>query len=221
MFELNSLPPAIDPALLALLGRAEPATIGHFLHEGFMDPEIRALFADRRIAGTAITARAPGPDGSAVHYAIGQARPGDVLVIDRGGDRKHACMGGAVAYAARAAGLAGIIVDGVVTDIGELRQYGVPVWARGLSPITVKTLGFGGGFCVPIACGGVSVLPGMAIFADENGVLVLPVAAIEAAATRAIAMQQAEKTTLARIDAGEKYPDIMGTTDAIRAAGSR
>ncbi len=215
MYELRPPPRQIDGALLDILRQAEPATIGHFLHTGFMEPGIRGLFPDIRIAGTAVTVLAPGPDATIVHYAIGQARPGDILVIDRCGDMKHACMGGAVAYAARKAGVAGIIVDGMVTDIGELRQYGVPVWARGLSPITVKLLGLGGGFGVPVSCGGVAVMPGAAIFADENGVLVLEPDQIEAAATRAIGMQNDEKRTLARLDAGENYPDIIGSTAII------
>jgi 4-hydroxy-4-methyl-2-oxoglutarate aldolase len=216
LYVLNPLPTQIDNTLLDLLRKAEPATIGHFMHTGFMDPGMRAFFPDIRIAGTAVTVRAPGPDATIIHYAIGQARPGDILVIDRCGDMKHASMGGAVAYAARKAGVAGIIVDGMVTDIGELRQYGVPVWARGLSPITVKLMGLGGGFSVPVSCGGVAVTPGDAIFADENGVLVLPPDQIEVAATRAIGMQSEEKKTLARIDAGEKYPDIIGSTAIIQ-----
>jgi 4-hydroxy-4-methyl-2-oxoglutarate aldolase len=215
MYELRPPPRQIDGALLDILRQAEPATIGHFLHTGFMQPGIRGLFPDIRVAGTAVTVLAPGPDATIVHYAIGQARPGDILVVDRCGDMKHACMGGAVAYAAKKAGVAGIIVDGMVTDIGELRQYGVPVWARGLSPITVKLLGLGGGFGVPVSCGGVAVMPGAAIFADENGVLVLEPDQIEAAATRAIGMQNDEKRTLARLDAGENYPDIIGSTAII------
>ncbi len=216
MYVLKPLPPQIDEMLLDLLRKAEPATIGHFLHTGFMEPAIRGLFPNVRIAGTAVTVRAPSADGVMVHYAVGQARRGDVLVIDRCGDLKHACIGGAVAYAAKKAGIAGIVVDGMVTDIGELRDYGVPVWARGLSPITVKLLGLGGDFCKPVSCGGVAVNPGDAIFADENGVLVLNPSQIEAAAKRAIGMQTEERTTLARLDAGEKYPDILGSTAIIR-----
>lgn len=216
MYVLKPLPPQIDEKLLDLLRKAEPATIGHFLHTGFMEPAIRGLFPNVRIAGTAVTIRAPGPDGVLIHHAVGEARPGDILVIDRCGDHKHACIGGAVAYAARKAGIAGIIVDGMVTDIGELRDYGVPVWARGLSPVTVKLLGLGGDFCVPISCGGTTVNPGDAIFADENGVLVLNPTQIEAAATRAIGMQMEEKRTLARIDAGEKYADILGSSAIIQ-----
>jgi regulator of RNase E activity RraA len=221
MFTLNPLPPKIDETLLALLRQAEPATIGHFLDNGFMDPGVRALFPDVRIAGTAVTVRSPGADAVIIHHALGQCRPGDILVIDRCGDHKHACAGGAVAYAARKAGIIGIVVDGMVTDIGELRGYGVPVWARGLSTITQRKLGLGGGFCVPISCGGVAVRPGDAVFADENGVLVLDPADIAWAAKRAIGLQLEEKTTLARIDAGERIADIVGSTALIQKARAR
>ena len=217
MYTLEPLPPQIDAAMLDLLRKAEPATIGHFLHTGFMEPAIRGLFPDIRIVGTAVTVRAPGADGVMVHHAVAKARPGDVVVIDRCGDLRHACVGGAVAYAARKAGVAGIVVDGFVTDIGELRAYGVPVWARGLSPVTTKILGLGGAFCVPVSCGGVAVRPGDAVFADENGVLILDPADIAWAAKRAIGMQQEEKKTLARIDAGESYADILGSTALIEA----
>lgn len=216
MLVINPLPPQIDPTLLKLLASAEPATIGHFLHTGFMDPAIRGFSRDVRIAGTAVPIRVPGVDGTMVHYALGQVRPGDVLVMDRCGDMRHAAFGGAVAYAARVAGVAGVIVDGVVTDLGELRQYAVPVWARGPSAVTTKRLYQAGEFCVPVSCGGVPVRPGDAILADENGVLVLAPDAIEAAANRAIALQTAEKTTLKRLDAGEKLPDITGASQGIR-----
>ena len=216
MYIINDLPAPIDAHLLELLVQAEPAVIGHFRHTGFMDPGIRAHFQDRRVAGTAVTLRVPAMDGAIFHYAIGKARPGDFLVIDRCGDMSIAAMGGAVAYAARAVGVAGIIVDGLVTDLGELRQYGVPVWSRGTSAVTTKTLGLGGEFCIPISCGGVGVSPGDAILADENGILVMPACDIHASATRAIQMSKDEKLTLARIDAGEKYPDILGTSKIIR-----
>jgi 4-hydroxy-4-methyl-2-oxoglutarate aldolase len=221
MYVLNPLPKPVAPALIELLVQVEPAVIGHFRYTGFMSPAIRAHFQDRRIAGTAVTVRAPGMDGAMVHYAVGQARPGDVLVIDRCGDEAIATIGGAVAYAARAAGVAGIVVDGLVTDLGELRQYGMPVWSRGTSAVTVKTLGLGGDFCVPVSCGGVAVNPGDAVLADENGILVIPPADIEYSVKRAIQMVQDEKRTLARIDAGEKYPDITGSSQVILEAIER
>jgi regulator of RNase E activity RraA len=217
MYTVRTLPLQIDPRLLELLVKAEPATIGHVLHIGFMDSGMRGILPDVRIAGTAVTVRCPGPDCTMIHYALGQIRPGDVLVIDRCGDHKHAATGGAVAYAARKAGVKGIILDGVVSDLGELRQFGVPVWARGASVVTAKHLDLGGEFCTPVSCGGVSVRPGDAILADENGVLVLDPAAIESRATEAIRMQQDEKLLFARLDSGEKLPDISGATQRVLA----
>src|SRR6185437_14166863 len=199
MFVINDPPPAIAADELDLLRRAEPATIGHFRHVGFMEPGIRSLLSGHRVAGTAVTVRCFGPDTAIVHYALGKVRPGDVLVIDRAGDLRHAACGGGVAFAARAAGCVGIIIDGMATDIDELREYGLPVWARGLSTVTGKRLFLHGEFGTPVSCGGVSVEPGDAILADENGVLVMEPHEIEAAAARAVGMQKAEQGTLARL----------------------
>lgn len=216
MFVLKDLPPQIDPALLETLRSAEPATIGHFRHVGFMDPAIRALLPDyRRIAGTAVTVRAYGDDTSIVHYALGKIRPGDILVMDRAGDARHAMCGGGVAFAANAAGCAGVIIDGMATDIQELREVGMPVWARGLSVVTGKSRFLHGEFCIAVSCGGVAVEPGDAILADENGVLVMKPYEIVEAAARAVAMQDAEKAALKRVAAGEKLPDINGTNARI------
>jgi 4-hydroxy-4-methyl-2-oxoglutarate aldolase len=133
MFVVNEPPPQIASDMVALLRQAEPATIGHFRHVGFMDPGLRALLSGHRIAGTAVTVRCFGPDTTMVHYALGKLRPGDVLVIDRAGDTRHAACGGGVAFAARAAGCVGIIIDGMATDIDELREYGLR-YGREASP---------------------------------------------------------------------------------------
>ncbi len=221
MFILRSLPPGLDGKLVDTLVKAEPATIGHFRNWGFMDPGIRAMQPDVRIAGPAVTVRAPGMDGTIVGYALGQVRRGDVLVIDRCGDHRHAAFGGLVAYACKVAGLAGVIIDGVATDIGEVRKYGVPLWCRGLSAVTTKRIGLAGEFCVSVSCGGVNVTPGDVVIADECGIVVLDRTEAEAAAERAIGMQDAEAKSRARLDAGEKLPDISGATKALEEAMAR
>ena len=218
MFTLNALPAGLPSQLISKLRQAEPATIGHFRNWGFLDPAIRAMQAGVRIAGPAVTVRAPGVDGTIVGYALGQVRPGDVLVIDRCGDHRHAAFGGLVAYACKVAGLAGVIIDGVATDIGEVRKYGVPLWCRGLSAVTTKRIGLAGEFCVPVSCGGVDVRPGDVIIADECGIVVLPPADAEAIAERAIGMQEAEVKSRARLDAGEKLPDISGASKMLQEA---
>src|SRR5256885_9298078 len=184
MFTLNPLPPQIAASRVQKLVRAEPATIGHFRHWGFMDPGIKALLPDVRIAGPAVTVHQPGVDGTIIGYALGQLRPGDVLVVDRCGDMRHAGFGGVVAYAAKVAKVAGVIIDGVVADIGEIRQYGVPVWCRGLSAITTKRIGMGGSFCAPISCGGVAgKTRGVVIAAGCGAGVIGPAAAAEGPAS--------------------------------------
>ncbi len=215
MYLIHPLPQAIPASELALLARAEPATVGHFRTIGLMDAGIRAHSQDIRVAGTAVTVRMPGTDGGILHHAMGCARAGDILVIDRCGEAVTAAFGGAMAYAARQAGVAALIVDGLVTDLGELRQHGVPVWSRGPSVVTTRVLGLDGEFCGPVCCGGVVVHPGDAVLADENGVLVLPRSHIFSAAREAIAFQEQEKITLERLRAGEKFPDIVGSRATI------
>lgn len=221
MFTIKPLPDSLDRKSVEKLVRAEPATIGHFRNWGFMDPAIRAMQPDVRIAGPAVTVRAPGMDGTIVGYALGQVRRGDVLVIDRCGDHRHAAFGGLVAYACKVAGLAGVIIDGVATDIGEVRKYNVPLWCRGLSAVTTKRIGLAGEFCVPVSCGGVAVNPGDVIIADECGIVVLDRADAEAAAERAIGMQDAEVASRKRLDSGEKLPDISGATKVLQEALAR
>lgn len=207
---------------LDLLAKAEPGTIGHFRHAGFMDPAIRAVVPGGRVAGTAVTVRVPGAEGSVLPLALKYVRPGDILVVDRCGDARHACYGGLVGYAASKVGVAAVIVDGMVTDIDELRAYGVPVWARGLSAITGKPMGIGGTIGEPVACGGVTVRCGDAILADENGIFVVDPAEIEDVSFRAVAMQLAEEKTRVRLDDGLPLHDLLqrlaGQDDAPAAA---
>ncbi|MBT2324315.1 RraA family protein [Variovorax paradoxus] len=209
--ELGPLPAPCDPALLAALREAELATIGHFHDRGFLHRRIWAVAGARRTAGVAVTVRCEGIDGSILHHALGQLRPGDLLVIDRAGDDEVACLGGASALAAQLRGAVGVVVDGCVTDINDLREIGLPVWARGLSARTTRSDGAVGSFCRPVECGGVQVHAGDLVLADENGILVMSPHEARSLADKAIDMQQAEQATLSRLRAGETYPEILGT----------
>ena len=209
--ELGKLPPPCDPALLSLLADVEPATIGHFHERGFLHRRIQPIAGAMRSVGVAVTVRCEGTDGSILHHALGQLRPGDFLVVDRAGDDAIACIGGASALAARLRGAAGVVVDGCVTDIAELRQIGLPVWALGLSARTTRSQGATGSFCLPVQCGGVAVAPGDIVLADENGILVMARDEARALAEKAITLQNEEQHTLRRLRAGETYPQVLGT----------
>jgi 4-hydroxy-4-methyl-2-oxoglutarate aldolase len=215
MFVINPLPEQLSADLIALLERVETATVGHVLHSGFVDPAIRAVLPEKRVAGTAVTLRIPGPDSTLLHHILGLVRPGDFLVIDRAGDRRHACWGGVVTNAAKAAGVVGAVIDGPATDCSEIRRCDMPLWCRGPSPITTKLLGLEGAFNVPVTVGGQTVSPGDAVLADESGVLVVKREQAEAIARRALDMQEREITLLERIHKGEKLADISGASRII------
>ncbi len=217
MYQLNDMPAQIGAEAVALLEQVETATVGHFLHDSFVDPDIKAVLPDKRVAGTAVTLRLPGADSTLLHHVMKLVRPGDVLVIDRAGDVRHACWGGVVTHAAKQAGVAAAIIDGPATDLGEIRKEQMPMWCRGPSPITTKLLGLSGALNVPVSCGGQVVEPGDAVLADESGVLVLKPAQVEAVARRAIGMQEREVELLKKIHAGEKLPDLSGASDKIAA----
>jgi len=218
VYTVRDMPPSIPQKLVELLSGVETATIGHWRHIGFMNRGIHAMVRGRRVVGTAVTVAIPGPDSTMLHHALGLLRPGDILVVDRLGDERHACWGGAVTVAAKAAGATAGIVDGPCTDIAEIEASGFPVWARGLSPITTRIYNTGGGLNIPVSCGGAVVMPGDVILADDSGVLVLPVDEAEAIANQALARQARGQESERKIAEGlAKLGVLSGATEKVLA----
>jgi 4-hydroxy-4-methyl-2-oxoglutarate aldolase len=220
-FVLRDMPAQLDQRLVAKLSKVETATAGHIRQQGFCDRRIQSVMPGKRVAGTAVTLAIPGQDSTLLHHVLGLLRPGDVLVIDRLGDDKHACLGGGVAVAAKASGAVAAIVDGPCTDFSEIRAEDFPVWCRGPSPITTRLLGVAGAFNTPVNCGGAQVNPGDAVIADDSGVLIMPRAEAEAVADWALEKQAGEPKTHVRLRAGEKLGDISGATKIVMAKLSK
>ncbi|MGZ9724132.1 RraA family protein [Rhizobium miluonense] len=221
MFIVNAMPDQIPAEIVELLERTETATVGHIYHSGFVDRDIQAVLPQHRVAGTAVTVRIPTHDSAMLHYVINMARPGDIIVVDRCGDNRHACWGGGVTNAMKLAGVKAGIIDGPGTDFSEVRRLDFPLWCRGPSPITTKILGLEGAINVPVSVGGQTIEPGDAILADESGVLVLKLSEAEAVARKAIGMQEAELVMLERLRKGERIADISGATAMIDKALGR
>lgn len=214
-FIVREMPEQICGDDLELLGGAETATVGHWRVFGFMDRGIKGLLRGKRVVGTAVTLAIPGPDSTLLHHCVGKLRPGDILVVDRLGDDRHACWGGAVTVAAKAAGAVAGIVDGPCTDIAEIESSDFPMWCRGLSPITTRLYGLGGGFNIPVSCGGVPVLPGDAILADESGVLVLPSGEVQDVAREALRRQEIGRMREEQIRHGALLGELSGASAKI------
>jgi len=168
-----------------------------------VDPAIRAMVPDVRMAGPAVTLRAPD-DHLPVFSALAEAEPGDVLVIATDGGRL-AVFGELFATDARRRGLAGIVIDGLCRDVTGLRRLGLPVFARGTIPrsgATVARPPLG----ERVRCGGVDVAPGDLVFADDDGVAIAPAERFAAALEAAEGIARAERAILEALRRDETAP---------------
>ncbi|KUL28892.1 RraA family protein [Actinoplanes awajinensis] len=151
-----------------------PTTLADVLgRDQVMDIGIRPLWTPvPRVAGPAFTVRCPPGDNLMLHAAIYRAAPGSVIVVESG-DLDYALAGGNVCAVAHRNGVAAFVLDGLIRDLGEVRELGFPVFARGVIPIpgTKDTLGAHG---EPVRCGGITVRPGDTVVADEEGIVVVP-----------------------------------------------
>ncbi|MET4095488.1 RraA family protein [Arthrobacter sp. UYCu712] len=166
--------------------------------DGFVDPAIRSLLDGVKVAGPAVTVRIADHGAYAMNRALLELNPGAVLVVDMSGDHRNAPVGAVTAAAATAQGAAGVVVDGVATDILELRAAGLPVFARGTSCLTTKRVHCGGSAVnVPVQCGGIQVNPGDWVLGDDNGVIVLSPEVASEVLGQALAADAAEPALLA------------------------
>ena len=110
------------------------------------------------------------------------------------------------------------MVDGPCTDLAEIKSSDFPIWARGISPITTRLYNLGGGLNIPVSCGGVAVLPGDVVLADESGVLVLHRDEAEAIAREALRRQANGAEREAAVRRGAKLGDLTGASAKVLAA---
>ncbi|MEK9724089.1 MAG: RraA family protein [Rhodospirillaceae bacterium] len=218
-YVIHDMPDPVPAPLLEKCGRVETATIGHIRHMGFVDKAIQNVLNNGvTVAGTAVTLAIPGQDSTLLHHIIQFLRPGDVLCIDRLGDTKHACLGGGVAAAIVATGCVAVVIDGPCTDLPEITQYGLPVWSRGLAPVTTRIYDIGGSFNVPVSIGGAVVNPGDVVVADFSGVLVMPADDAEAHVDWALNKRDGEPAVHKKLlEEGAKLGDLSGASAKVAA----
>ena len=169
-----------------------------------VDPEVRAMVPDVRMAGPALTVVAED-DHLPVFGALAEAAPGDVLVIATNGGRL-AVLGELFATEARRRGLAGIVIDGYCRDVAGLRRLGLPVFARGTIPSSGSTVARTP-LRAPVRCGGLDVAAGDLVFADDDGVVIAPPERIAAALDAAEGIARAERAMLGAMARGEALHD--------------
>ncbi|MBM3926787.1 MAG: RraA family protein [SAR202 cluster bacterium] len=172
MITVNPRNDTLSKGLIEAYKKIAPASLGHALDSG-MDSAIRAIWKPVKLVGPALTVQAYPQVDSAVAKALDIARPGDVLVMNRGGDTRIANWGEFAAIGAMEAGVIGLVSDGAVTDQTALAALKFPTFARGTSAVTIKRHGVDeGAVNVPVHVGGVVVSPGDLVIADDDGVVV-------------------------------------------------
>lgn len=171
----------------------------------YLRAAIKPLRAGRTLRGRALTVSVPAGDNLAIHAALALAQPGDVLVVDAQGYTERAVMGGIMCAQAAASGIAGVVIDGAVRDAAELRQGLLPVFAAAISPAGPAKAG-GGSVNRQIQCGGVRVDPGDWILGDDDGLVVVAPAEMDAMVAAALTKAGAEARRMAAIACGELRP---------------
>ncbi len=143
---------------------------------GAMHPRIHLVSTPTQtiLSGVALTVKCPAGDNLAIHVALHMCGEDDVLVISNdGGDNKALVGEVMVAYLKYGRRAAGIVIDGPIRDIHEIRTWDFPVYCTGTTPCGPYKEG-PGEVNVPICCGGLNVNPGDVILADPDGVIVIP-----------------------------------------------
>lgn len=189
-----------------------PASVGHYINS-VMSSEIKPIYENIKIAGPAVTVSCPTIDSTVVHYIMKYIQAGDIIVIDRFGDLEFAAVGEMVALMAKNKKAAGIVIDGAVTDRTEIKEMSLPVFARRISAKATRLIGISGEMNTTIQCGGVTVNPNDIIFADDNGVVVIPLEDADEILKKAKQSEIREVEWRKKISNGESLSDLSGATE--------
>lgn len=165
------------------------------------------------MAGTAVTVRTRGGDNLLTLRALDYCRPGDVLVIDAGGDVSNAIVGGIITAGAAMLGLAGMVLDGAIRDVAEIREREFPVYARGVSHRGPYKNG-PGEINVPVCIGGMVVQPGDIIVGDQDGLLAFPVSEAATLIQQALIQQGKEEQQMDEINQGRWDRSFIAALEA-------
>ncbi len=173
-----------------------------------VDPDIRSLWAGAAIAAPAFPLICSPGDNLSIHIAMARAPRGSVLVVSTG-NFLAGYWGEVLTVAAEAAGIVGLVIDGGVRDVAAMTRRGFPVFTRGVSvrgtikassPSVGQVMLFGG---VPVAAGDLVV-------ADDDGVIIVPVAEVERTLAAAEARASKEAEMMACLSQGKTTLDLLG-----------
>ncbi|WP_165963005.1 MULTISPECIES: RraA family protein [unclassified Pigmentiphaga] len=196
-------------ALCALLRQASAAAAHEAMERaGHLSPSLSALVPGVLCVGPAHTVRAPAGYGDEIVRAADEAPPGSVIVIDVGPAPDACTWGGTGTAVAQRRGVSGVVSNGRVRDLAEIRRARFPVFAHG-AVATGWSSGRRGETGVPVSVGGRLVHAGDILCADDDGIVVIPRAGAARFLERLQARLDFEREAARIVDAGGRYADVM------------
>lgn len=187
---------------------------------GAMASEIKPIVPDMRILGPALTVEIPPGDNLAIHLAVAQAKPGEILVVSAQGFKECGVWGDILTLAAKYKQIGGVVIDGSVRDLDGIIALGLPVFARGVS---VKApIKFGKGrINVPVVCGGVVVRPHDIVTGDRDGVIVSTPESLEEVLAGCVARETKENAMREGIVHGQTTIELLSLGNLCGASERR
>lgn len=163
---------------------------------------LRPMHAGGVLAGPAVTVKTRPGDNLMLHKALDMAEPGDVVVVDAGGDLTNALIGELMTAYAESRGIAGIVIYGAIRDAKTIHESGFPVFAAGITHRGPYKDG-PGEVNVPIAIEGMVIRPGDLMLGDDDGLVCVRIEDAEEVLATASAKHQAETAQMEKIRRGE------------------
>jgi 4-hydroxy-4-methyl-2-oxoglutarate aldolase len=194
-------------AELAELGTATVHEAGN--RAALVDVPLVQVVPGSRAAGPARTVRCGQADNLMVHAAIAEARPGEVLVLTMPEPEAVALVGELLATQAKAHDVAAVLVDAAVRDLEELRELGLPIWARyvrvrGADKRVVGAIG------EPVEVAGATIRQGDVVVLDADGAVVVPEERVDEVLTAARERAEREREKRAKLQGGALSYDLDG-----------
>src|SRR3954470_3395988 len=209
----NPSAPQVGAAIIAKLRNIAVALLSDQLHRNCGSTGLIPYHSPAPMVGTAVTVKTRGGDNLAILRAYDFCRPGDVMVVDADGDIDNALVGGIMTFAAAALGLAGMVLDGAIRDVAEIRERTFPVYARGVTHRGPYKDG-PGAINVFVTVGGMPVQPGDIVVGDQDGIVAMSPEEAPAVIEKARAQHAAEEATIKAIREGRWDRSFVDTLEA-------
>lgn len=209
----NPSGPPVPDTILRDFSGAAVSIISDVMNRLHGTRSLRPYHRSGRLIGTVVTVKTRPGDNQTLHRAFDILRPGDVLVVDGGGDLAQALVGEIMMSRARAMGVAGFVIDGAIRDVDAFVRSDFPCYARGVTHRGPYKSG-PGEINVPVAIDGMVVMPGDVVVGDSDGVVCFDRADAAALLDGVREQQRREAGALAAIAAGRVDTFYMGTGKA-------